>query len=73
MIWWRLFVYFLAFNYVFGFEMLAPFTAINSLLARHNNCRLYECCGPGWIFFNDTGRISDFFSLAHNIYHQKDA
>lgn len=60
MIWGKVFVYFLTFNYVLGYEISVPFTAINSLLAGHTNCRLFECCGPSWIYFNETGKIEHF-------------
>lgn len=57
---WRKLVHFLAFNYAFGIEMPAPLSAIKSLLAQHTYCKLYECCGQDWIYFNETGKI--FFS-----------
>lgn len=60
MIWGKVFVYFLTFNYVLGYEISVPFTAINSLLAGHTNCRFFECCGPSWIYFNETGNIEHF-------------
>lgn len=64
----KLVVHFLVFNYGVGFEISAPFTAITNLVAQHTYCKLYECCGPDWIFFNDTGKI--FFIISLRIINQ---
>lgn len=58
---WRKLVHFLAFNYAFGIEMQALLSAIKSL----TYCKLYECCGPDWIYFNETALQTNLRSGLH--------